>query len=198
MPVRFAVILFEKFETLDVFGPVEILGMLPEKYDIEFYSAKGGLVRSTQNVRVETLPASAIKDDYLLFVPGGMGTRTLVDDRAFIDTLAALAQGAKLVLTVCTGSALIAKTGILKGLKATTNKRAFAWASSNDRDVQWQKKARWVRDGKFYTSSGVSAGMDMALGFIAETEGRPVAEEIARGIEYVWNDDRDNDPFAVE
>ena len=198
MPTRFAVILFDRFETLDVFGPVEIVGALPEKYAVEFYSAKGGLVRSTQNVRVETLSMGEIEGDYLLFVPGGMGTRALVDDAAFVDALAALVKKARLVLTVCTGSGLLAKTGLLKGLQATTNKRAFEWAASNDREVRWLKKARWVRDGKFYTSSGVSAGMDMALGFLADTEGRTVAEGIARNIEYLWNDDRENDPFAVE
>ncbi len=198
MPTRFAVILFDRFETLDVFGPVEIVGALPEKYAVEFYSAEGGLVRSTQNVRTETLPMSDIGGDYLLFVPGGMGTRTLVNDAAFVDALTTLARNAKLVLTVCTGSGLLAKTGLLKGLRATTNKRAFEWAASNDREVRWLKKARWVRDGKFYTSSGVSAGMDMALGFLADAEGRAVAEEIARNIEYLWNDDQENDPFAAE
>lgn len=198
MPMRFAAILFEGFETLDVFGPVEIFGMLPEKYAVEFYSMRGGLVRSTQNVRTDTLPVGEISGEYLLFLPGGMGTRALVNDAVFIDTVATLARNAKRVLSVCTGSALLARAGLLKGLAATTNKRAFEWASSNDREVRWQRRARWVRDGKFYTSSGVSAGMDMALGFISDTEGCSVAEDIARRIEYLRNDNPNDDPFAAE
>lgn len=71
-------------------------------------------------------------------------------------------------LTVCTGSALLAKTGLLNMKKATSNKKAFAWVKSVNNNVKWVEEARWVVDGKFYTSSGVSAGMDMVLGFIRD------------------------------
>ena len=67
--------------------------------------------------------------------------------------------------------------------------RAFDWAASCGAGVLWQRRARWVRDGKFYTSSGVSAGIDMALGFATDRLGREAAQEIATSIEYVWNDD---------
>lgn len=60
----------------------------------------------------------------------------------------------------------------------------------------WIKCARWVVDGKFYTSSGVSAGMDMSLGFITDRSGKEAADEIANAIEYVWNHDKENDLFA--
>ena len=62
--------------------------------------------------------------------------------------------------------------------------------------MRWVSCARWVVDGKFYTSSGVSAGMDMALGFLEDRLGRSEAEAAARRIEYVRNADRDEDPFA--
>ncbi len=200
--LKFIIVLFEGFETLDVFGPVEILGALPEKYELGFYSVAGGLVSSTQNVRVDTTSLESLQaelqDDYFLFLPGGMGTRKEVEDVSFIEAIARLARDAKTVLTVCTGSALLAKTGLLKNLKATSNKRAFEWVASVAQDVKWVGKARWVRDGKFYTSSGVSAGMDMTLGFIADTEGTEAAENIARNIEYIWNKDSEQDPFAVQ
>jgi transcriptional regulator GlxA family with amidase domain len=61
--------------------------------------------------------------------------------------------------------------------------------------VRWEKRARWVADGKYYTSSGVSAGIDMALGFIEERHGQKKALETAKQIEYLWNEDRGNDPF---
>jgi transcriptional regulator GlxA family with amidase domain len=59
------------------------------------------------------------------------------------------------------------------------------------------ERARWAADGKYYTSSGVSAGIDMALGFVAELHGRATAVEAARQMEYVWNEDKENDPFAL-
>lgn len=64
------------------------------------------------------------------------------------------------------------------------------------RNVKWVKKARWVRTQNIYTSSGVSAGIDMALGFIADTYGLETAESIAKGIEYIWNPDNEDDKFA--
>ena len=82
-------------------------------------------------------------------------------------------------------------------MKATSNKKAFEWAKSNSNQVTWVYHARWVNDGKFYTSSGVSAGMDMALGFVRDLYGMEKAEKIAQDIEYVWNKDSEADPFAV-
>ena len=193
---HFNVVLFNDFETLDVFGPVEVMGKLEKHYKIEFYSVKGGIVRSSQNVRVETLPITEIEEGGILLIPGGHGTRSEVDNRDFIRTLKELFEGARFVLTVCTGSALLAKTGLLKNIQATTNKMAFDWVAGQDAEVQWIRKARWVRDGKYYTSSGVSAGIDMTLGFISEILGLEAAEKISGGIEYVWNKDSGNDPFT--
>ena len=194
--IPFNVLLFDGFETLDVFGPVEIIGKIPKKYSIDFYSENGGEITSSQNVRINTLPADKIVDGGILLIPGGMGTRNLVNNVSFIETLCVLSSDANLVMTVCTGSALLAKTGLLKGKNATSNKMAFDWVKSIDTDVNWIRKARWVRDGKYYSSSGVSAGMDMTLGYVAETHGMKTAEDIARYIEYTWNKDCDNDPFS--
>jgi transcriptional regulator GlxA family with amidase domain len=127
-----------------------------------------------------------------------MGTRTLVQDADFIAGLRKLCESALYVLTVCTGSALLAKTGLLDGRRATTNKMSFGWASSHGEQVLWEKRARWVADGKYRTSSGVSAGIDMTLGFIEERHGKRAAVEAARQIEYIWNDDREHDPFTPE
>lgn len=89
----------------------------------------------------------------------------------FLQNLAKLVQQSQTCLTVCTGAALLAATGVLDGKPATTNKRAFEWVRGTRPQVGWRQKARWVSTGKFYTSSGVSAGMDMTLGFIADRWG---------------------------
>lgn len=132
-----------------------------------------------------------------LFIPGGAGTRALVDDVQTIDLLRELTLKSTYTLSVCTGSALLAKTGLLKNINATSNKKAWEWVGSIDEDVKWQKSARWCVDGKFYTSSGVSAGIDMSLGFVKDLYGEQKAEDIAKHIEYIWNKDSTNDPFAV-
>lgn len=117
----------------------------------------------------DELPTSSI--DWLL-VPGGVGTRSLVQDPTFCTQLAAIAQRASLCMSVCTGSALLAAAGCLDGHKATSNKRSWAWASAQGAGrVQWVHQARWVVSHKYWTSSGVAAGMDMALAFITKHAG---------------------------
>lgn len=189
------VLLFNDFETLDVFGPVEVLGHIND-YRLRFISANGGTIRSKQGTEILTQPASGADDSGILLIPGGQGTRFLVNDCDFIEALKQIACKSTYCLTVCTGSALLAKTGLLDERKATSNKRAFEWVKSVDPNVEWIAHARWVVDGKFYTSSGVSAGMDMSLGFIADRFGSQISAEIADAIEYIWNDDKGNDPFA--
>jgi len=189
-------ILYNDFETLDVFGPIEVLGRLPGQFSPQFYSMTGGIITSSQNVPVMTRPLSElISTQYILFIPGGNGARALVNDDMFIATLKSLAGNAEFVLTVCTGSILLARTGILQGRQATSNKRVFDWTKSVP-CVNWIKKARWVKDGSIYTSSGVSAGMDMALGFVADLLGHPAAKQVSREIEYEWNEDSGHDPFS--
>lgn len=126
-----------------------------------------------------------------------MGTRKEVENKALIDKIKEISNISNYVLTVCTGSALLAKTGLLENKTATSNKRAFAWVITNGVNVLWNKKARWTVDGKFYTSSGVSAGMDMALGFLSDRHGIEFARQVAFEIEYNWMEDKDNStPFT--
>jgi transcriptional regulator GlxA family with amidase domain len=190
------IVLFNDFETLDVFGPAEVFGRLPGEFNLLFYSLAGGIITSSQNVPVMTLPISEMRSSgFILFIPGGNGAREMINDTEFISTLRSLAGKAMFVLSVCTGSMLLSRAGILDGKRATSNKRVFVWTRTAPA-VNWIKKARWVRDGNIYTSSGVSAGTDMALGFIADQIGMAQAEQVSREIEYTWNRDPGNDPFA--
>ena len=194
--MKFNVILFENFETLDVFGPVEVMGKVDQYYEIDLYSEKGGTVRSSQNVRVQSIPLAEIAENGIVLIPGGFGTRKEVDNGPFIDALRRIAEASQFVLTVCTGSALLARTGLLSGRRATSNKMAFDWVKEQNKNVLWVRKARWTKDDKYYTSSGISAGIDMTLGFVADRHGIDIAERISRGMEYVWNRDADDDPFS--
>lgn len=197
MNYRVDILLFNEFETLDVFGPVEIFGRLPEIFQLNFISVNGGLVESFQKVRVETNLYTRDDDiEKILFVPGGSGTREKVNDNNFINFIENMSKESKYIISVCTGSALLAKAGILNRKRATSNKRAFKWVTEQNEDVLWIKEARWIKDGNIYTSSGVSAGIDMALGFIEDLMGKEKALEISQSIEYFWNADSNYDPFS--
>lgn len=189
------ILLFDDFETLDIFGPVEIFSFVNE-FKLRYFSQNGGVITNAQKVKVITQPVEDMNTQGILVIPGGRGTRALVKDTAFLEMLKTLSLKAKYCLSICTGSALLAKCGLLDNKKATSNKMALAWVKSNGENVQWIDVARWVVDGKYYTASGVSAGMDMALGFVCNLFGRNKAEEIATKIEYIWNDDSTNDKFA--
>jgi transcriptional regulator GlxA family with amidase domain len=132
----------------------------------------------------------------LILVPGGIGTRAAVDDHALVDWLRRRSEEAELVMTVCTGSGLLAQTGLLDGRRATTNKMFFSWPESTWPLVKWVREARWVEDGKYWTSSGGSAGIDMALAVIAKLAGPQMADMLATGTEYEWHRDASWDPFA--
>jgi putative intracellular protease/amidase len=189
------ILLFPDFETLDAFGPVEVLGRVSD-YALHFVSMDGGTVTSRQKTTIMTELIDQANATGIFLIPGGQGTRPLVHNEDFIEKLKHAAEQATYCLTVCTGSALLAQTGLLNGRKATSNKIAFDWVKSVNPAVHWEERARWVTDGKYYTSSGVSAGIDMTLGFIADQFGTEQASDIARGIEYVWNNDQAHDPFS--
>jgi len=158
---------------------------------------RAGLVRSAQGPRVHAdhgLEDCPRLD--LLLVPGGIGTRAQVDNDRLVDWLRVRSGELEVAMTVCTGSALLAAAGLLDGRRATTNKMFFAWPETTWPGVRWVREARWVEDGKFWTSSGVAAGIDMALAVVSRLAGQQTADFLATATEYDWHRDADWDPFA--
>lgn len=196
-PLKLGAVLFPRFELLDVFGPLEMFGLLRDRVSISMVAEEAGVVASNQGPKaVADLSLADAGDLDLLLIPGGMGTRQEVLNSRFLELLRARAEAARTVACVCTGSALLAKTGLLDGRKATSNKLAFDWVKTQGPDVSWVREARWVEDGKYFTSSGVSAGMDMSLGVIALLFGRETSLQVARWAEYTWHEEKSVDPFA--
>ncbi len=201
-PRTLTVVLFDGFESLDVFGPVEVFGHAPD-WQINYATASAHLtpVTSAQGLAVSPThrlsDLSRAEDMDVLLTPGGPGTRALVNDAQFLDTLTQAAAGAQVVASVCTGSALLARAGLLDGFRATSNKLAFAWATSQSAAVKWEGRARWVADGNRWTASGVAAGIDMAFALVREINGEAAAQEVAKRIEMQPHLDADDDPFAV-
>lgn len=107
------------------------------------------------------------------------------------------------LLTVCTGSALVAQTGILDNRKATSNKRSWSWVIEQGLKVNWVPQARWVVDVPtngavpIWSSSGIAAGMDMTFAFVKDLYGKEVADEIANSLEYERHEDSNWDPYAA-
>lgn len=130
----------------------------------------------------------------VLIVPGGVGVRG--DVASEIDFVKRMYPTLKSVLSICTGSTILARASILDGRCATTNKRAYKWATSTGPNVRWAAKARWVVDGNIVTSSGISAGIDASYAFVAMNYGEDIAENLADSAEYVRWMDPEHDPFS--
>ena len=199
-PKTLGIVLFDGFELLDVFGPAEAYGMrdLGGAFRLIMVAPERGPITSAQGPKAiadcgfEDCPRLDI-----IMVPGGIGTRREVENTTLLSWLRNRAEEAEIVSSVCTGAALLARAGLLDNRRATSNKRAFDWVMSQGPKVNWVRQARWVEDGKFATSSGVSAGIDMALAIIARLHGLPMAEKIAAAMEYEWHRDASWDPLMI-
>jgi transcriptional regulator GlxA family with amidase domain len=181
------VLVFPNAEELDFVGPWELLnlwgrmGSGPERCLIVAESAEPVLCANGLSVNPHVSFANCPQLD-LLVVPGGQGTRTEVNNAALIGFIAGQAQGCRSLLSVCTGSFLLHGAGLLSGKRATTH-----W-NSLDRlralgDVTVVEE-RFVRDGRIWTSAGISAGIDLMLAFIAECAGEEAAAKVQFGAEY--------------
>lgn len=190
-------IFYPDFELLDVYGPLEMFGNVGPELGIVTVAQAAGPVRSAQGP--SALAEFGFEDCPeldLLLLPGGVGTVRELQNEALLGFLRARAADARIVMSVCSGSALLARAGLLDGHRATSNKQFFALATSQGDRVHWVEEARWVEDGRFATSSGVSAGMDMALAVIERLFGAERAEAIAAATEYEWHRDPTWDPFV--
>lgn len=196
-PRKVTAVLFDGFELMDVFGPLELFGILPNGFDVSIIGPSVGPVRSSQGSKV--IADFAYQDaprGGIVLLPGGIGTRHLATDHLFLEWIADWAPSAAFVTSVCTGSGVLAAAGLLDGYRATSNKRAFEWARSQGQNVEWVPKARWIEDRTRWTSFGVAAGMDMILALIGRLHGVSSALEVADTIEYEWHMDSFWDPFA--
>ncbi|CAI6327959.1 unnamed protein product [Periconia digitata] len=130
----------------------------------------------------------------VLLVPGGGGTRADVSNE--IDFVKEIYPKLRDIISVCTGSTILARAGVLDNKKATTNKKAWAWATTFGTNVDYQTHARWVQDGNVWTGSGVSAASDTAYAYVAHVFGDQVSQWVADSNEYTRWLNASYDPFA--
>lgn len=197
---------FPGFQALDVFGPLDALNNLSRTVPLEFVTLAATL--DPVNTRVDipgcigqsVLPTHTFDDcpDDLevLLVPGGFGARVPAVTAPIAEFVKRIFPKLRYLLTVCTGSAIVAQSGLLDGKRATSNKRSWDWATSQGPAVTWVRHARWVVDGNIWTSSGISAGIDLIFAFIEDQYGEETAKRLAHGAEYVRNPNASDDPFA--
>jgi len=177
-----AVLLFDRLTALDAIGPYEVLQRLPG-VEVRFVAVERGPVRTEQGMLA--LVADYARDEVtsadILVVPGGIGTRPLVDDEPTLDWIRGIDAGSEWTTSVCTGSLLLGAAGLLEGKEATTHWRVL------DRLADFGATPvtrRVVEQGKVITAAGVSSGIDMALTLAARVAGDEIAQAIQLGIEY--------------
>jgi transcriptional regulator GlxA family with amidase domain len=129
-------------------------------------------------------------------IPGGAGTWPLLDDKtdpvgvaALLDWVRQMDQSVRLMTSVCTGAAVLARAGLLDGRPAATNHSGFAWVAEQGPNVLWDSASRWVDAGRYVTSAGVSAGTDLGFYLVSRLAGRAVAENAVAAAEYDWRRD---------
>ncbi|EJF65582.1 class I glutamine amidotransferase-like protein [Dichomitus squalens LYAD-421 SS1] len=212
-PTKYGIILFPGFQLLDVFGPLDALSVLSTRVKLDpliiiaetLDPVYSGSAQSMWNSAGSDFGASVVPthtfetvpDDLeVLLVPGGSGAvQPGADDRR-VEFIKKTYPKLKYLVTICNGVGLAAQAGVLDGKRATADKAIWVRTTSLGPSVNWVKTARWVADGNIWTSSGVSAGLDVTLGWIAEVFGEETAREVANVQEYEWKNDANWDVFG--
>jgi putative intracellular protease/amidase len=180
--LRIAIPLFDGFTALDAVGPYEVLSRVPGA-EVCFLAREPGPKRSDSGMLslVADAELAAVPDPDVVLVPGGPGTRPLMNEGALLDWLRAAHRTSSWTTSVCTGSLLLAAAGILEGLEATTH-----WLELDTlrRHGARPVTRRVVEDGKVISAAGVSSGIDMALTLASRIAGQKAAEAIQLAIEY--------------
>ncbi len=189
---RVAILLFDGVELLDFAGPFEVFSAARPSPDspnrlMEVFTVaeqddpiicRNGLV-VIPSYSLESCPQADI-----LVIPGGQGTRTAIHNQRLIAWICQRAGQVSLTTSVCTGSFLLAKAGLLAGKAVTTHWGSIDRLRMDFPELDVRENLRWVDEGEIITSAGVSAGIDMALHVLDRIYGPAVAAATARGIEY--------------
>lgn len=191
------ILIFDGVEVLDFAGPFEVFSrtrLVPgaearrsdERAPFQVFTVAKSRAAISTTGGLGVLPHYALGDAPpidLLVVPGGVGSRALLHDAEMLDWVRRTAARARQVTSVCTGSLVLAKAGLLRGRRATTHRAALDLLASIDPEVTVERERRVVDDG-IVSSAGVASGIDMAFYVVERLHGREVADETARYIEY--------------
>ncbi|OBT12119.1 glutamine amidotransferase [Vibrio sp. UCD-FRSSP16_10] len=188
--MNIAIYIYDDAEVLDFSGPFEVFSTAKRLGDLKWnvflvsetlepVIARGGF-KVLPDYSIHTHPAIDV-----LVVVGGIHTREM-NKLAVLDWIVSVELSATHVASVCTGVFLLANAGLLKGLPVTTHWQDIPDLKGSFADLQVIDDKRWVRSGKYTTSGGISAGIDMSLYLVAELVGQSLAESTAHQMEYHW------------
>jgi transcriptional regulator GlxA family with amidase domain len=192
-PRHVQVLIFDDVEVLDFAGPFEVFGVTglrtgPAPFRVETVGLSKAPIRARNGLEVR--PSTSIDEATrcdVLVLPGGFGTRREMHNATLLQWVRRQAQQAEVVLSVCTGALLLARTGLLGGLEATTHHVAFEELAEASPSTNVLRGVRYVDNGQIVTSAGISAGIDASLYVVAKLLGHAVAVETAEYMEYDWN-----------
>lgn len=188
-PIKVAILMFDDVDTIDFAGPYEIFGQAGfevftvNKYGNQIKTVRG--LKTTADYSFSNSPHANI-----IVVPGGRGARLNVSKDK--DTEKWLKQKAKetdYLLSICTGSDILAAYGFLDGLSATTFHKHIEHFKSMYPKINVQGDKRFVDNGKVITSAGLTSGMDASLYLVSKIEGMDAAKTVALDLEYNWDTD---------
>lgn len=192
--MRIAILLFDGVEELDWAGPWEVLTMWSalarraggDDVEVVLAGDSEGPITCAKGARVlaDTTWDELEGTPDVVVVPGGRGTRPLVEDADLLARLRQLHADGALIASVCTGSLLLAAAGLLEGRPATTHHGALAELQGLDGSCEVRREERWVDDGDIITAAGVSAGIDMALHLVDRLAGTERARAVRSAIQY--------------
>jgi transcriptional regulator GlxA family with amidase domain len=187
-----SILLFPDVEVLDFCGPFEVFSVAsrwtePPAFCVRTVAQRPQpvLARSGLSVNPDCSLSDCQQPD-LLVVPGGFGTRQEMHNPLLIDWIRTASERAELVLSVCTGSLLLAKAGLLDGLQATTHHGAFQLLRETAPKAEVREDSRFIDNGKVITSAGIAAGIDASLHVVARLLGQEHAKKTAAQMEYPW------------
>ena len=185
--MNFGFLIYPGLEELDLVGPWEMISLWgkslqgPETRLMVAESREPVVCAKGMSLNPHVTFTECPQLDYLL-VPGGEGTRQQMSNEVLIRFVSEQAKGCQAVLSVCTGSLILHRAGLLTGKRATTHWSALSLLAEMG-NVQVRQE-RFVRDGNVWTAAGISAGIDLALAFIESVAGEEVAGKVQFGAEY--------------
>jgi putative intracellular protease/amidase len=186
-PLRAAILIFDGVQIIDYCGPFEVFG----QGRVESFTVAKTADTVTTNMGMKVLPSRTFADcppAEIMIIPGGT-VDDVTGDPAAIAWLRERANRAQFVLSVCNGAFILAETGLLDGLTATTFYDLLEEFEGRYPKVKAVRDRRFVDNGKFVTTAGISSGIDGSLHVIAKLRGRATAERTALNMEYDWKQD---------
>jgi transcriptional regulator GlxA family with amidase domain len=190
MPRNTAILLFNDAEVLDFAGPFEVFNSANLMYGETIFNVytiaeKKGAVSARNNFKI--IPDYSLDDcppPEILIIPGGIGRKTEMNNPSLLSWIKEKFIELEFLLSVCTGSFIVGKTGLLEGMEATTHHYSYEEFERTFPKIKLVKNAKYIDNGKIITAAGVSSGVNMSLYLVGRLFGEELKQKTAEHIEF--------------